>query len=72
MDDSNGMSSNGTNGDVLACATYKWMLGPYGQAFAYFSDTALETIHHTNGNWAASPNSKDTNDLLRYTTETLP
>jgi len=58
--------------DVLACSSYKWMLGPYGHAFAYFSDSALAKVEHTNGNWVVSPNSKVVYNLLDYTTETLP
>lgn len=57
--------------DVLTCSSYKWMLGPYGHAFAYFSDRALELIQHQNANWITSPNSKVVYNLLDYTTETL-
>jgi cysteine desulfurase/selenocysteine lyase len=57
--------------DILACSSYKWMLGPYGHAFGYFSDTALEKISHKSGNWITSPNSKVVYNLLDYTTETL-
>ncbi|MBT6326796.1 MAG: aminotransferase class V-fold PLP-dependent enzyme [Bdellovibrionales bacterium] len=58
--------------DVLSCASYKWLLGPYGHAFAYFSDRAQEIIHHTNANWLTSPTSTNVNNLLEYTTETVP
>lgn len=58
--------------DVLTCSTYKWMLGPYGTAFGYFSDRALELIQHKNANWILSPNSRVVYNLLDYTTETLP
>lgn len=58
--------------DVLTCSTYKWMLGPYGHAFAYFSSKALARIKHQNGNWIVSPKSKVVYELLDYTTETLP
>ncbi len=58
--------------DVLACSSYKWMLGPYGHAFAYFSDEALKKVEHRNGNWVVSPNSKVVYNLVDYTTETLP
>ncbi len=57
--------------DVLACSCYKWMLGPYGSAFAYFSDKALSTLTHQNANWITSANSKNVYDLLNYTTQTL-
>ncbi len=58
--------------DVLACSSYKWMLGPYGHAFGYFSDKAINLVEHMAGNWINSPNSKVVYNLLDYTTETLP
>lgn len=58
--------------DVLTCSSYKWMLGPYGHAFAYFSQKAQDNIYHLNANWILSPNSKKVYNLLDYTTETLP
>ncbi len=35
--------------DVLMCATYKWLLGPYGHAFAYYSDSALSLLPRLHG-----------------------
>jgi cysteine desulfurase/selenocysteine lyase len=58
--------------DILTCSSYKWMLGPYGHAFAYFNQTAQDKIYHLNANWILSPNSKHVYNLLDYTTETLP
>lgn len=58
--------------DVLTVSSYKWMLGPYGHAFAYFSQKAQDQIYHLNANWILSPNSKQVYNLLDYTTETLP
>jgi selenocysteine lyase/cysteine desulfurase len=58
--------------DVLACSSYKWILGPYGHAFGYFSKRAQELIDHSSANWILSPNSKVVYSLLDYTTETLP
>lgn len=58
--------------DVLSVSSYKWMLGPYGHAFAYFSDRAIKDVKHRNGNWITSPKSKVVYNLLDYTTETLP
>lgn len=58
--------------DVLAVSSYKWMLGPYGHAFGYFSERALKEVKHRNGNWITSPNSKVVYNLLDYTTDTLP
>ncbi len=60
------------NIDVLTVSSYKWMLGPYGHAFAYFSQKAQDQIYHLNANWILSPNSKQVYNLLDYTTETLP
>lgn len=60
------------NVDVLAASTYKWLLGPYGHAFGYFSDRALSTVRRTHANWLASPNVENTTDLLRYTTDVVP
>lgn len=57
--------------DVMACSSYKWMLGPYGHAFGYFSDEALKLIEPSTGQWLVSPNSKVVYSLLDYTTETL-
>ena len=58
--------------DILTCSSYKWMLGPYGHAFAYFSKKAQDKIYHRNANWILSPNSKVVYNLLDDTTETLP
>ncbi len=58
--------------DILTVSSYKWMLGPYGHAFAYFSQAAQDKIYHLNANWILSPNSKKVYNLLDYTTETLP
>ena len=60
------------NIDVLVCASYKWLLGPYGHAFGYFSPKAVETIAHRGGSWTFSPKFMDMSALLDYTTDTLP
>lgn len=57
--------------DVLACSSYKWMLGPYGHAFGYFSDKALTLVNHQTGNWVVSSTARNVYNLLDYTTETL-
>ena len=57
--------------DIMTCSTYKWMLGPYGAAFSYFNDKALDMIVHQTGNWITSPNSKGGASLSNYTIETL-
>ena len=53
--------------DVLACSTYKWLLGPYGGAFGYFSSRAIEKIRRQNASWLVSPTLETLDDLLRYT-----
>ena len=58
--------------DVLACSSYKWLLGPYGHAFGYFSPEAVEKVAHTGGTWTVSPRFKDIASLVDYTTDTLP
>ena len=57
--------------DVLAFASYKWLLGPYGHAFGYFSQLGLDKIEHGGGNWIVSASFKGIGNLLDYTTETL-
>jgi len=58
--------------DVGACVTYKWLLGSYGNAFAYFSPSSCKKIQRTYANWMVSTLSKDTGSLTTYTLETLP
>lgn len=58
--------------DIYTCSTYKWMLGAYGHAFAYFSSKALEETPRMTGSWLAAANSEDLNNLLQYTLDTLP
>ncbi len=57
--------------DVLTCSMYKWLLGPYGCAFAYFADDALKKVKHTHANWLTSPNSQNVENLTNYTAETI-
>ena len=57
--------------DVISISSYKWLLGPYGHAFGYFSKRAWETIEHRGGNWLVTPKFYDMGRLLNYTTETL-
>ena len=58
--------------DAISCASYKWLLGPYGHAFGYISKNAKIDVHHNSGNWITSANSTDVQSLLDYTTETIP
>lgn len=58
--------------DVMVCSSYKWMLGPYGHAFGYFSKDAIKKIDCMTASWTKSPNSKVVHSLLDYTIATLP
>jgi selenocysteine lyase/cysteine desulfurase len=58
--------------DMLVCSVYKWMLGPYGESFCYYSKRAMDLLPRFSGNWLTSKNSKDVRNLLDYTTEALP
>ena len=58
--------------DAVSCASYKWLLGPYGHAFGYIAPKLMAELKHPNGNWITSKNSSVVNSLLNYTTETLP
>jgi len=60
------------NVDGLIGVAYKWLLGPYGSAYGYFSDRALESIRRTHASWLVSANSQSTEFLLDYTTKTIP
>jgi len=60
------------NVDILVGVAYKWLLGPYGSAYGYFSARALKEIRRTHASWLVSANSKSTESLLGYTTETKP
>lgn len=57
---------------AISCASYKWMLGPYGHAFGYLSPELQKNLKHPNANWLTSKNSKIVTSLLEYTTDTLP
>lgn len=61
-----------TNVDILVGVAYKWLLGPYGSAYGYFSDSALKSVRRTHANWLVAPSSKQSENLLNYTLETLP
>jgi selenocysteine lyase/cysteine desulfurase len=56
---------------VITGATYKWLLGPYGHAFAYWSERALGEIENVHLSWQVMVNA-DAGDLLKYTVEALP
>ncbi len=58
--------------DVVVGATYKWLLSPYGHAFAYWSDNALNLIENTHLSWQTFINGTESEDLLKYSIEALP
>ncbi len=58
--------------DAISFSTYKWLLGPYGHAFAYYSDNLLKSMDPINASWINSPTFQGSNRLLDYTLETLP
>jgi selenocysteine lyase/cysteine desulfurase len=60
------------NVDVLIGVTYKWLLGPYGMAYACFSDSALMRVKRTHASCLHSPMGQSHSNLLQYTTEALP
>lgn len=39
--------------DALTCCGYKWLMGPYGTGFAWFSPTLLEGLSPTHYHWLA-------------------
>jgi selenocysteine lyase/cysteine desulfurase len=57
--------------DALICATYKWLLGPYSMAMAYFSErfNAGKPLEES---WMNRTNSQNFSDLTNYQTEFLP
>jgi selenocysteine lyase/cysteine desulfurase len=60
------------NVDILVGVAYKWLLGPFGSAFGYFSPRALQEVRRTHASWLQSPTAQDTANLLNYTTDCLP
>lgn len=60
------------NADVITGVCYKWLLGPYGSAFGYFSNRALEKTKRTHASWLQNPKSQNSENLLVYSTESMP
>ena len=56
--------------DVLAISTYKWMLAPYGHAFGYFSERAVEQISRREASWTHIPLERLMASFKDYTLET--
>ncbi len=57
--------------DALICATYKWLLGPYSMAMAYFSER-FNDGKPLEESWMNRTNSQNFSDLTNYQPEFLP
>jgi len=49
--------------DVMACAAYKWLLGPYGTGFAYVARTLLNKLDISVINWYSVEGAEDFDSL---------
>lgn len=56
------------NIDVLVCAAYKWLLGPYSIGFAYFNERFSDGIP-LEESWLNRANAEDFTKLTQYTDE---
>jgi len=45
--------------DVMACAAYKWLLGPYGTGFAYVARSLLDKLDLSVVNWYSVEGAED-------------
>ena len=57
--------------DLLVCAGYKWLFGPYQYCFAVVGDRLLEAEPFEH-NWITRKNSQDFSALVNYQTEYQP
>jgi selenocysteine lyase/cysteine desulfurase len=57
--------------DVLVCAGYKWLMGPYGIALAYFGEY-FDNGKPVEENWINRLNSEDFTKLVNYETNYQP
>lgn len=57
--------------DVVVCATYKWLLGPYSFALTYFGPR-FDTGTPLEETWIAREHSRDFQNLVNYQPEYLP
>jgi selenocysteine lyase/cysteine desulfurase len=57
--------------DFVVCATYKWLLGPYGHAMAYLSEW-FDDGSPLEQNWAMRKNSNDFKNLIHFQSEYRP
>ena len=57
--------------DVVVCAAYKWLLGPYSLAFTWFSERFDDGVP-IEETWIARKNSRDFQHLVDYQDEYIP
>ena len=57
--------------DAVICATYKWLLGPYGLGFGYFGPR-FDAGEPLEENWIARAGSEDFRQLVNYRDEYQP
>ncbi|MFP4846202.1 aminotransferase class V-fold PLP-dependent enzyme [Winogradskyella sp. PE311] len=57
--------------DALVCAGYKWLFGPYGCAYAYYSDY-FDNGEPIEQNWSIRLNSENLAGLTKYQNEYKP
>ncbi|MCL4105788.1 UNVERIFIED_CONTAM: hypothetical protein GTU68_028665 [Idotea baltica] len=57
--------------DALVCVGYKWLFGPYGIGFSYFSER-FDQGKPIEENWANRKNSQDFKNLVNYQSEYKP
>lgn len=57
--------------DALVCASYKWMMGPYGAGLAWFGPRYLDGVP-LEENWIGRAGSEDFSGLVRYRDEYQP
>jgi selenocysteine lyase/cysteine desulfurase len=57
--------------DALICASYKWLLGPYSMAMAYFSER-FNSGNPLEESWMNRTNSQNFSELTNYKEEFMP
>jgi len=57
--------------DLLVCAGYKWLMGPYGMGVAVFGERLMDAAP-LEFNWIARKDSRDFSNLVNYTDEFQP
>jgi cysteine desulfurase/selenocysteine lyase len=60
------LDARAANIDVLACGAQKWLLGPWGSAFAYVRSELIETLEPPVVGWMAPKGTDDFSRLLEY------